>query len=191
VGSRRGQILSPEAIARKNAFMREYSRRPEVRERVNAVHRERWVAGRARRVHREYVARNRERIAARQTAWYQANRERIADAARQRYLADPERKNAKVREWVLAHPTRSAANHAAKSANRRAEMYNADGRLSGADVIELWRREPVCVDCGDGRGLDHVQPLARGGSNTSGNLANRCRSCNSRKGARERRPVAT
>ena len=181
MGSRRGQILSPEAIVRKNAFMREYSRRPEVRDRVNAASRLSFAKVRR---DRAYVAANRERVAARKVAWYQANRERLAEKDRQRQLADPERATRRAREWERAHPTRSAANHAAKSANRRAEMYNADGRLSGADVIELWRREPVCVDCGDGRGLDHVIPLSRGGSNTSGNLANRCRSCNSRKGKR-------
>jgi 5-methylcytosine-specific restriction endonuclease McrA len=70
------------------------------------------------------------------------------------------------------------------TANRRARMYGADGQIGYETVLELWRREPACVDCGEGRGVDHVIPFIRGGSNTSGNLANRCRSCNARKGRR-------
>jgi 5-methylcytosine-specific restriction endonuclease McrA len=123
-------------------------------------------------------------------AWYLANRARLAAKERERYLADPERAKAKVREWERANPIRTAAHHAAKAANSRARDYRADGQLSPENVLDLWRREPHCIDCGEGRGLDHIMPLSRGGSNTTGNLANRCRSCNSRKGARERRAAA-
>jgi 5-methylcytosine-specific restriction endonuclease McrA len=171
----------------RRAYQREYSKRPGVRERANQ--RRRLDPGTA-RYHRSWVAANRERDAARKAAWYQANRDRELQRARDRNAADPSRATARARAWEQAQPMRAAANHAAKSANRRAEMYGAQGRLSGQDVLELWRREPQCVDCGDGFGLDHVIALARGGSNTTGNLANRCRSCNSRKGARERQAVA-
>lgn len=43
-----------------------------------------------------------------------------------------------------------------------------------------------CIDCGtlDDLTLDHVQPLILGGRNHPSNWAVRCRSCNSRKGAR-------
>jgi hypothetical protein len=78
----------------------------------------------------------------------------------------------------------AAASSAAKRANRVAAIFEAQGRLSMQGVLNLWQREPECVDCGDGRGLDHVIPLSRGGSNTTGNLANRCQRCNSRKGRR-------
>lgn len=45
----------------------------------------------------------------------------------------------------------------------------------------------VCVYCGDTQGpfhVDHVKPLARGGSNAESNLACSCASCNMAKGAK-------
>lgn len=77
----------------------------------------------------------------------------------------------------MAQAMRAAAN-----ANTRAREYGADGTITAQTVLMLWRLQPVCVDCGYGSGLDHVIPFIAGGSNTSGNLANRCKPCNSRKG---------
>ena len=47
-----------------------------------------------------------------------------------------------------------------------------------------------CVYCGEvfpGEALsvDHVQPRARGGDNSGGNLVSACRACNTRKGHRK------
>lgn len=139
---------------------------------------------------RAYRAANRDRIAAWRARYQKANHDRLAERARLRYLANPAAARRRGQEWLRARPTLAAAGFAANAANRRADMWDADGRLSREDVLALWIREPVCVDCGDGRGLDHVIPLSRGGSNTTGNLANRCRFCNSRKGVRERRAAA-
>jgi 5-methylcytosine-specific restriction endonuclease McrA len=151
---------------------------------------------------RAYQDRNRERLQAYGRARYLRERERRRMADRERRLTDPDfvrRSAERARRWRLAHPERSrahrrawldevpireAAVRCAATANSRARMYGVDGQIGYETVLELWRREPVCVDCGEGRGLDHVIPLSRGGSNTSGNLANRCRSCNSRKGKR-------
>jgi 5-methylcytosine-specific restriction endonuclease McrA len=168
----------------RRAYQREYAQRPEVRARHNEVARARRATLDDTLKRRDYVAANRERIAAQKAAWYRANRERIAEQERLRYQSDPQRAVARARAWAQAYPMRSAANHAAKAANRRAEMWGSQGRLSGEDVLELWRREPDCLGCGNGSGLDHIVPFCRGGSNTSGNLQNLCRSCNSRKGRR-------
>ncbi len=128
-----------------------------------------------------------------------ANRERWAVRDRERRLRDPGAARERARRWRLSHPDRArqhrrrwlddvplreAAQRCAMTANRRARMYGVDGQIGYEAVLEVWRLQPVCVDCGEGRGLDHVIPLSRGGPNTSGNLANRCRSCNSVKGVR-------
>ncbi len=165
-------------LGRKRAYMREYADRPGQRERKALYDRlYRALAPRRRRIQTEA-----DRI--RKAAWNQANRERLAARERARYLADPRVAIRRSQAWAQAHPTLSAAQHAAKAANRRARDYGADGQLSAENVLDLWRRQPHCIDCGEGRGLDHVTPFSRGGSNTTGNLANRCRSCNSRKGTR-------
>lgn len=48
------------------------------------------------------------------------------------------------------------------------------------------RRHPWCEDCGATEDLtgDHRIPVSLGGMNVPGNVAVRCRSCNSRKGNR-------
>jgi 5-methylcytosine-specific restriction endonuclease McrA len=64
--------------------------------------------------------------------------------------------------------------------------YNRRWRALAAAAI---RRHPWCEDCGSREDLtgDHRIPLSLGGLTVPGNVAVRCRPCNSRKG---RRPEA-
>lgn len=80
-----------------------------------------------------------------------------------------------------AHPNWPAS-VAAFNANAQARKYGASGRITTADVLELWKRQPTCADCGTGRGLDHVQPIRLGGLNEPSNLRNLCRFCNASRG---------
>lgn len=133
---------------------------------------------------REHRAERAAYMAAYRPAYLAEHREEIAAKKRAAYLADPARVIRNVGRWKEEHPTRARAIKIAASANARAADCGADGRLSADDVIALWRRQPDCLMCGDGAGLDHVVPFCRGGSNTTGNIQNLCRSCNSRKGRR-------
>lgn len=149
---------------------------------------------------RRYREANRERLVEYQRARYLREREKRAEYDRQRRLADPEGTRQRIRDWRLRHPEqaraqrrrwldespeRKAAVQIALTSNARAKSYGAVGRVRYRDVLELWLRQPVCVDCGEGRGVDHVIPLSRGGSNTPDNLATRCLHCNLVKGVRE------
>jgi 5-methylcytosine-specific restriction endonuclease McrA len=152
---------------------------------------------------RAYREANLERVRAYSAAIYRRDRDKLAAQDRARRLADPEAARIKATEasrrfrlrhpermrahrqaWLDEVPLREAATRCSATANRRARMYGADGQIGYETVLALWQRQPDCVDCGDGRGLDHVIPFALGGTNTSGNLANRCRSCNARKGTK-------
>lgn len=112
---------------------------------------------------------NLDRAQARERAWKASHRAEMA---------------AYRRDWLTATPTREQAVRAATTANRRARLYDADGVLTYENVLEIWRLQPTCVGCGVGRGLDHVIPFFRGGSNTSGNLQNLCPPCNAAKGVK-------
>jgi 5-methylcytosine-specific restriction enzyme A len=67
------------------------------------------------------------------------------------------------------------------SAHRRG--YTRRWQALAATAI---RRHPWCEDCGSREDLtgDHRIPLSLGGLTVPGNVAVRCRSCNSRKGRR-------
>lgn len=91
---------------------------------------------------------------------------------------------AKVRQWQAEHPDRFAAILASRKANQRATRAGTPGHISADDVQRVWAASPNCVVCGIGRGLDHIVPLSRGGTNTPENLQNLCVRCNSYKGRR-------
>jgi hypothetical protein len=79
--------------------------------------------------------------------------------------------------------------------NRRRLELLAAGRATAAQIkarVEFYGG--LCWICRTApyQAIDHVKPLARGGSNWPANLRPACKSCNSRKGARwpfEQRPA--
>lgn len=117
-------------------------------------------------------------------ARYRASRAECERRRRQ----DPEyraRMNARAKDRYRGTPPETIT---AASANRQSRRLGAVGRLSRADVAQLWARQPVCLNCGRGRGLDHIVPLARGGSNTPDNIQNLCLVCNQVKHVSDRAP---
>lgn len=79
---------------------------------------------------------------------------------------------------------------AAFNANALARSYGSGERIKTRDVLELWKRQPNCADCGEGQGLDHVIPVRLGGRNHPDNLRNLCRFCNARRGGKARKGKA-
>jgi 5-methylcytosine-specific restriction endonuclease McrA len=125
---------------------------------------ERWRVAAA-----AYAAANPEKIRARSAAHYAANREKIIAEAAAYRVANPD----KIR---------------ARKAARRARKLAAPGRFTEADIKAIIARQKGrCAECKRRRKLtvDHIIPLARGGSNHPGNLQGLCQPCNSRKGAKD------
>lgn len=119
---------------------------------------------------RQYRVSNLERERARQRAWVEKNRDKHCE---------------KSRRYYRAH--RSAVN--AATANRRARVACADGTHSQADTTSQANRQRwKCYWCGkqvrDAYHVDHVVPIALGGSNAPENLVITCRFCNLSKGAK-------
>jgi 5-methylcytosine-specific restriction endonuclease McrA len=71
---------------------------------------------------------------------------------------------------------------------RRARQKAAEGRFTAADIRALeTRQRGKCACCGKKRNLavDHIVPLAKGGTNWPNNLQLLCTSCNCAKGAKD------
>lgn len=122
-----------------------------------------------------YKAENRERLAKREAEYKAENRERIAAQKAAYRLANPDKRSADER-------------------NRRARKRNAEGRHTADDVARIFENQRgLCANCHaklfkSGKQkfhVDHIVPLARGGSNWPDNLQCLCPSCNMAKKAKD------
>lgn len=113
-------------------------------------------------------------------AWYEANRERALEMAK---------------EWRAANPDLVRETSRASTQRRRARK--ASRPVEDFTLAEIWEREQgICWLCDtpidpdvrwphpESKTLEHVIPLARGGSHTRANVALAHLICNLRKGTR-------
>lgn len=147
-------------------------------------------------------------------AWYEANRDRANATTRAWREANSERHQATREAWVAANPDYYAEwnernresrretfrkyrqNNPEKNAEatRRRRARERGTTVGPVDLDALWTGE--CSLCGNeideelrwpdplSKSVDHIIPLARGGSHTQDNLALAHLICNMRKGAR-------
>jgi 5-methylcytosine-specific restriction endonuclease McrA len=127
---------------------------------------------------------------------YLANRDKRLAHQRERYAETREAVLAKHKEWRNAHPGYWKQNREAnpdrvriKNANRRAALRAAEGKFTPDDIAaQLARQKGKCFYCGaklDGsRHIDHVVPIALGGTNHPENIVLACQDCNLAKNAK-------
>lgn len=119
--------------------------------------------GRAAERSREYYIKNREAILAREQEWRENNRDR------HRAMTD---------KWRATHQRQYRESVANQSRNRRA----AAGHHTPADVRAQYKRQKGrCFWCRtelDRYHVDHVMPIAAGGTNDPENIVVSCPSCN-------------
>lgn len=155
-----------------------------------------------RRAH--YIA-NKDRYAERWAKYYTANRDELKERCRVRNAADyqsaPKKWNERASKWrkanidtVLAQKAgyRAANPEVARigGAKRRARKRAAPGTHSRDDIAAILirqRRRCAYCRCKLDRTfhVDHIKPLALGGSNDRRNLQMLCAPCNQSKGAKD------
>lgn len=133
-------------------------------------------------------------------AWKAEHADAVRAKDRERYSKDPSRKRASsaeyrranpeavrtaMAEWVAANPDKRRE----YSRNAKAKRKKSEGRHSRSDINTLHKLQRGC--CAVCRcklttfHVDHVVPIARGGTNDRLNLQLLCPSCNLRKGAKD------
>lgn len=93
------------------------------------------------------------------------------------YAANKQRKDANTVRWAKDNAHR----HRMYQANRRAALAGADAKGAATDYAAIIQADP-CVYCGSpATEIDHIVPIARGGTGAWDNLAPICSTCNRQK----------
>lgn len=145
----------------------------------------------------EYRANNPEKVKASLVAWRVKNRKK-ENATTAAYRANNREKlRAAAAEWRVNNPEENKARQAryrvnnpekvnAKNRNRHACKKMAEGHHAAEDIQRIHQAQNgKCAYCkvklGKKYHVDHIVPLAKGGSNWPANLQITCASCNSSK----------
>jgi 5-methylcytosine-specific restriction endonuclease McrA len=135
-----------------------------------------------------YRAKHRERILEWQKEYNRRNAEVIKAKRAAHRTVHKDRINAKVAEWAKANPEKRRAKERAREGRER----GAEGTHTWADIEAMRvKQNGLCAAPGctwrleDGFHVDHVIPIARGGSNWPDNLQLLCPPHNQSKGARD------
>lgn len=128
-------------------------------------------------------AANSEKAKGSSAAWYAANTEKHKANRAAWYAANPEKIKASRAAWAKANPEIRRVN----DQNRRARKIIKGGKLSQGLSAKLFILQkgkcPCCKqNLGDDFHLDHIVPLAIGGTNTDDNIQLLRQHCNNKKG---------
>lgn len=126
-----------------------------------------------------------DKVRATQAAYRASNLEKRLIYAAAYRSANKEKNRARIAEWSAANPEKKRINNH----NYRAIKRAAGGKLSKdltANLLKLQRGKCACCGqiLGDDIHLDHILPLALGGSNTDDNIQLLRSLCNQRKHAK-------
>lgn len=143
---------------------------------------------------RSRYAANRDILRAEALERYRTNRERNIERMRQYAVNNKSREyerkatyRAANREAAVAYAIAYAKENPewakAQKQKRRARKMAAGGFFTAAEIKDLYRKQkggcPVCkTSLADGYHVDHVQPLAKGGTNDIKNIQLLCPRCN-------------
>lgn len=165
-------------------------RRTQIGDRLRAQARERNRSAEQRtkraKAHREWHAKNRPHANAKSRLWHLGHRAEVLAKLRLRYRMNREGHAKQVRQWQKAHPEKVKKYAQAKNHRRR----SAAGRFTAAHIDSIFKAQRAkCASCRRsiklGFEIDHIIPIAKGGSNWPRNLQLLCRPCNASKQARD------
>ncbi len=152
------------------------------RERIKAHERAKYIPKPAKVLLTEAEKKARNRVSSQR--WKDANREQVREASRIRYyeimLTDPEHIR-KLRRDYAKTPYGRVLYRQAQELRRRGTPYTQES-LEWIASID-WSTE-ICTYCEDAPAteIDHILPIAKGGTGERENLTPVCRTCNARKG---------
>ena len=133
---------------------------------------------------------NKERVKESARKYRENNRQKVRKATAEWNLKNIERVRMTTKAWAKMNPCKVSA----LSRNRRVRISSADGKHSATDIREIFEKQQgFCANClcklfKSGKQkfhVDHIMPLALGGSNWPANLQCLCPACNMKKHAKD------
>lgn len=128
----------------------------------------------------QWAKSNPEKISKISKKWRLANPKKIAELKTAWREANREQELAKKREWSQANKDKGRLYSSVRRAKKRSTSIF---KVTSDDIQKL--KALNCAYCqAPSEQIDHVIPLARGGSHSIGNLAPACKKCNQSKGSK-------
>lgn len=154
--------------------------------------RERYAANpeKVKETNRKWVAANPEKAKDRILQWRAANPKKVKKYSRKYYAANLEKARKANNKWQKENPEKMAA----ITRNRKAREKNAVGAHTAEDIQKILNQQGgLCNACGKKLiryrkkqyHVDHIVPLAKGGTNWPDNIQLLCPTCNLSKHARD------
>lgn len=138
---------------------------------------------------RAWYQSNREKESARCAAYNKANPQVPAASMQRARLKNPEKYREYSRQYRADNPDKASLWDAGKKAKRRASIDATIDKISPQQWLGIKQQYKhhcaYCLKPFKKLTMDHVVPLARGGSHTAENIVPACQSCNSAKHARD------
>lgn len=137
-----------------------------------------------------YRETNKDRRRAATMAWREANKDRVLSGVRAYHKANPELVARVKADWAEKNAEHELERKRLLTAKRRAQKRGSVGSYTADQIQDLLAAQKCrCANClvsiRDGYDIDHVVPLARGGSNDIRNIQLLCGLCNRRKAAKD------
>lgn len=140
---------------------------------------------------KRWVTENPDKVKTRNSRWAKANGEKTVERIAKWRKANPERVKAHTERWRQSNIETCRERDRIRSGNRRAKMGGNNGTHTAADLTEIFAAQGGrCAYCRADlkrkkKHVDHIVPLAKGGSNGRSNLQYLCQPCNNSKSAKD------